>query len=47
MGIREYILIQVSYLRIGWHYVWWSRHVSQARYHDNKLESIVPRWRDK
>ena len=47
MTVSELITSIISRAQIGWHYVWWSRHVTKARYHDARIESIVPRWRDR
>jgi len=45
MTIEERFVLMTKCVRVGWHYLWWSRHVTRARYHDYYIESIMPQWK--
>lgn len=46
MTIWERYICMTKCVRVGWHYLWWSRHVAQARYHDKYIERRIPRWKE-
>jgi len=34
-------------LVIFWNYFWWNYHINHARKHDDRIEKVIPDWRNK
>lgn len=43
--LNDRIFTRIKGLYVAWNYLLWNYHVNRARLHDERIEILIPRWR--